>query len=1154
MGVRGLPSLLNDAAVPKEDVHSFAGKRVHVDLMGTYFALIRALYFKLLREEAATLAKQSTLGTTFINVRETLRAVLHFGPQHDPRLRFIAEALHKKFERSGFDRTPNRTFFHLDGQRPYQKRREHAARAAKETTGLTKLDACFVQAPQAPQQPQQQQPPRLRKHSIQDIERKAKNLLHVPHAVLLTVCHFLEEKSWNVHHCAFEADPCIAQHCLAACQIGAPVPVYALSNDSDLFVYPYVRELIRPVWNKRNKFQHFNKQAVLRHLQLDDLQLLLVGIVTKNDYNQQFENYGVSTNLEIAKELRRNGMLPNNALLTGAIARVAAGPSAQTVLAAATAAMRTMVPAVTAYVHHVTVAGQAAPAAVPPGPAPVLNFTDAISVFAQLRQTAIPPGVVPAPAVDINERVLHRLIDLERVKISMRRVRTTHSHVHQDLTRTTGAAPPPVPAGAAPVVLVKSGVHNPPHVDRYDSVSPQAADPQAVNLNTQGGTGFQVRGPQRRQGGAAPGAAPGAAAGAAPAARVRRGSELIAPAAQAPAAPARQLSSSTRFKHAMDNVFQTSVLSVGSVKAKLRHVTGPAAPLGSGLGLTDAQRSLMADTINSAVTALNNLRSHMLQAIPLYISNKLATGPLGAAAHLAHRGRWLDPLLHKANMQMICYNLMSLLAGTSEMLPDHSTGAGPAHKRRKIEGSSTASPASPATSGDGHQSFAAAGDGLQAPAATGAHQSLAARIAQGFRSPPKDDRQTIAWEMFKLLVDNLKHDPVIKVPRPGEGSDSRYRSFVAEKNSREEMSKEVGELVRRHFIELFPILNAKATACGTGPEVGLDGANISTADLVWRFWSMNQRLPPLERIAFTPQAKLVDTFMFEEPRKPSARAIMQRMIGNAGDVVEMLFFGRQSPGNQPKAQPSSYDKRRVSINQLIAGPWPGMSAPPPAAAPAAGAPLAGAAPAPGALVITVAPAPGAPVAGAAPAPVPVPITNVFAVGNLRAHSSAVVAFRQSRTAARQANLPFTATAPALPHPTATVLPNGQPMPYYVPTGTVRTDGRELQVMAYDLRKPSLPPQKFHMPETEKIIKDIEQVFASQQDIVSEFGSYPANHVPVVGIDPGEVVSAAGCGINVNPTTTVNTNGTTTTTTNTATVTNLTVKRAALYAPIFRDRY
>ncbi|KAF9554001.1 hypothetical protein EC968_009983, partial [Mortierella alpina] len=301
------------------------------------------------------------------------------------------------------------------------------------------------------------------------------------------------------------------------------------------------------------------------------------------------------------------------------------------------------------------------------------------------------------------------------------------------------------------------------------------------------------------------------------------------------------------------------------------------------------------------------------------------------------------------------------------------------------------------------------------------------------------------------------------------------------------------------------------TACNSDPEVALDSANISTVDLVWRFWSMNQRLPPLERIAFTPQARLVDTFMLlsekalvdlvwtpNQSTNPNnwtkvrrvaetlcTRNHAQNMSANTGDVIEMLFFGQQSPGNQRKTRLSSYDKRRVSLNRLMVGPWPGMSTPPPVAAPGGGA-------------------------GAAPASVPIP--NVFTAANLRAHSSAVVAFRQNRTRARQANQPFTATEPALPH--TSPVPAGVTLPYYAPTGMVRTNGRELQVLAFDLRKPCLPPQRFHMPETERVIKDIEEVFASGPDVVNAFGSYPANHVPVVGIDPGEVVSAAGCGINI----------------------------------------
>ncbi|KAF9554388.1 hypothetical protein EC968_009680 [Mortierella alpina] len=208
-------------------------------------------------------------------------------------------------------------------------------------------------------------------------------------------------------------------------------------------------------------------------------------------------------------------------------------------------------------------------------------------------------------------------------------------------------------------------MHNPQHVDRYDSVSPQAVDPAtgvvsrqttaprysrriitgfspmpANYVQTQGGTGFQVHYPQRRQG--------GQAARRAPAARVRRGSAAPAaqaPAAQAaPAAPRRRMNPITDLKHAMEDVFQTSALSVGSVKAQLRHVTGPAPPIGRGTGLSDSHRSVIAGTINNAVTALNNIRSYMLQAFPVYISTKLAGHTSNTAVDLAYRQQWLDPL------------------------------------------------------------------------------------------------------------------------------------------------------------------------------------------------------------------------------------------------------------------------------------------------------------------------------------------------------------------------------------------------------------------------------------------------------------------------------------------------------------------------------
>ncbi|KAF9272133.1 hypothetical protein BGZ68_002684, partial [Mortierella alpina] len=134
--------------------------------------------------------------------------------------------------------------------------------------------------------------------------------------------------------------------------------------------------------------------------------------------------------------------------------------------------------------------------------------------------------------------------------------------------------------------------------------------------------------------------------------------------------------------------------------------------------------------------------------------------------------------------------------------------------------------------------------------------------------------------------------------------------------------------------------------------------------------------------------------------------------------------------------------------------------------------------------------------------------------------------------AKQGNQPFTERAPDLPTSPGMAV-------YYAPRGTMRTSGREFQILAFDIRKSHAPPLRFHMPEITKVVKNIVEGFATQQDIRRAFGSYPARNVPVGGVDPGEVVPAAGCGINIDLTRMVST---------------LKIKCAAIYAPIFRERF
>ncbi|CAO3573986.1 unnamed protein product [Mortierella alpina] len=338
----------------------------------------------------------------------------------------------------------------------------------------------------------------------------------------------------------------------------------------------------------------------------------------------------------------------------------------------------------------------------------------------------------------------------------------------------------------------------------------------------------------------------------------RRGSVRSTRSSQASHVPVRNLRAITTYKHQLEKVFQTSSLSVGSWKAKLRYANGPAGTL------NDQDRSLLANKTNNVVTALNSIRSYMLQAIPLYISMRIPGHTTNSVADLAYRQQWLDPLVNSDDMLVICDNLSSLLAGSSQMM----TGKRPhgprpgRHAKVRItdEGASvvsasssrSASPAplvaagvGPAAAGVG---AAAAGVGPAASmhsVAAGGVGSSASSIAAG-----ADPRKVIAWDMYNYLVQELQHRPVIGA-----------KEYMPEATSRREMSRAVRDLVREHFTQLFPILNDKATRCNSNPEVGLDATNINTADLVWRFWSMNARLPALERIAFTPQARLVDTFM-----------------------------------------------------------------------------------------------------------------------------------------------------------------------------------------------------------------------------------------------------------------------------------------------------
>ncbi|KAK3829157.1 MAG: hypothetical protein J3Q66DRAFT_364198 [Benniella sp.] len=125
------------------------------------------------------------------------------------------------------------------------------------------------------------------------------------------------------------------------------------------------------------------------------------------------------------------------------------------------------------------------------------------------------------------------------------------------------------------------------------------------------------------------------------------------------------------------------------------------------------------------------------------------------------------------------------------------------------------------------------------------------------------------------------------------------------------------------------------------------------------------------------------------------------------------------------------------------------------------------------------------------------------------------------------------SAPPVPPP----LPE-RPQPFdegdqirkYVMSNMITTDGLQLHAVAYDLRKP-------HQTSNARVgIQDLSKAFPDRDTIKEVFGEL--SKTTVVGCDPGEIVTAAFCAVDPQKPNQVQ---------------NLSIRRAALYAPVFAYR-
>ena len=129
---------------------------------------------------------------------------------------------------------------------------------------------------------------------------------------------------------------------------------------------------------------------------------------------------------------------------------------------------------------------------------------------------------------------------------------------------------------------------------------------------------------------------------------------------------------------------------------------------------------------------------------------------------------------------------------------------------------------------------------------------------------------------------------------------------------------------------------------------------------------------------------------------------------------------------------------------------------------------------------------------------------------------------------------------------------------YVLEGTLRTNGQTLQLMALDISKQKPKRSKISIQGVDRLLDNVENVFPDVE-AVKEYFTNPEN-VTIVGIDLGEVCTAAACCINFSDKTAGTVNHTSnypddecTALNKTNAVRNLVIKRQALYQPTLKAR-
>ncbi|KAK3833856.1 MAG: hypothetical protein JOS17DRAFT_789217 [Linnemannia elongata] len=134
---------------------------------------------------------------------------------------------------------------------------------------------------------------RIRKQHFIGIKKQLSKAFRWDNDDRISLIDYLRDHQWTVKLSPYEADVHIAEDC-------TPGDI-VISGDSDLIVHPTVTTVWRPISGGR--FLEYIVDEVLAALGVSRSQLVVLGVVSHNDYNKNIYGLGCATNFKIIKDL-----------------------------------------------------------------------------------------------------------------------------------------------------------------------------------------------------------------------------------------------------------------------------------------------------------------------------------------------------------------------------------------------------------------------------------------------------------------------------------------------------------------------------------------------------------------------------------------------------------------------------------------------------------------------------------------------------------------------------------------------------------------------------------------------------------------------------------------------------------------------------------